>query len=126
MERKVENWQWKGKTKRGELPYQEEYPRYSRILTDRDGLLWVMAYPETTTAVSAVELSNAYGTSYREPSPEWRVIDPLRGAVARVTMPRPLYPFEIGMGYVLALVRDELGVETLLLYKLDRSQREPR
>jgi hypothetical protein len=38
-------------------------------------------------------------------------------------MPRSLFPLEIGKDYVLALVRDEMDVETLLLYPLDRSER---
>jgi len=41
-------------------------------------------------------------------------------------MPRPLYPLEIGKNYVLALVRNEMDVETILLYALDRSEQGPR
>jgi hypothetical protein len=125
MERKVDDVSWQGGSRMVELPYPETYPRYGRILTDDEGLLWVMAYPPTTTAVGAPHLTSAFGTAYREPSPDWRVLAPDRGTVARVTMPRPLFPLDIGKNHVLALVRDELGVETLLLYKLDRSDRRP-
>jgi len=109
-----------------EMPYPDAYPRYGRLLADTEGLLWVMAYPRTATAVGSAHLTWLGGTRFREPSPEWTVLDPLRGAVARVTMPRPLFPIEIGEDYVLGLVRDGLDVETILLYPLDRSGGQPR
>lgn len=51
----------------------------------------------------------------------YSVFDPDGAWLGRVTMPRPFQMFEIGPDYILGSQRNELGVETVVMYELRRS-----
>ena len=121
MEKKEGTWRGSGgKAITTELSYPEVYPRFGRLLADEDGFLWVMEYPNVRTARGAWTVALIDGLSQAEPGRTWVILDPERGPVAQATMPEGLFPLEIGEDYVLGLVRDEMNVETLLLYRLER------
>lgn len=80
------------------MPLVEFYPAFSRILADGLGYLWVQ---ERWSSV-------------------WTVFDPEGRVQGLVEMPSALGVFEIGEGYILGRSRDELGVESVQLWVLDR------
>lgn len=121
MEKKEETWRGSdGRPVTAALQYPEAYPRLGRLLADEAGLLWVMEYPRVRIARGAWTVALIDGLSYAEPGCTWVILDPERGPVAQATMPDGLFPLEIGEDYVLGLSRDEMNVETLLLYRLER------
>lgn len=81
-----------------DMPLVEFYPAFSRILADGLGYLWVQ---ERWSSV-------------------WTVFDPEGRVQGLVEMPSGLGVFEIGEGYILGRSRDELGVEYVQLWVLDR------
>lgn len=100
--------------------YPDHYPRIGRILVDRSGLLWVMAFPEATAPVAAPQLMTHYGFVVPDGGATWRVLNDAGQAVAEVTTPEGLFVLEIGLDYVLGVSRDEFDVETVELYGLTR------
>ncbi|HUF69448.1 MAG TPA: hypothetical protein VMM79_12465 [Longimicrobiales bacterium] len=55
-----------------------------------------------------------------EESRTWTIIDSEGKAVGRLTMPARTSPLDIGTDYVLAVTTDELDVESLTVWRLDR------
>ncbi|MEM7414090.1 MAG: hypothetical protein AAF389_01255 [Gemmatimonadota bacterium] len=80
------------------------FPSHGQLLMDRPGNLWVQEYERP-------------GRS--EPS-RWFVFDREGMLVGRVELPRGLRMFEIGDDYVLAQRNDDLGIEYIVRYALDR------
>ncbi len=81
-----------------DMPLAESYPAFSGILSDRLGHLWVQ---ERWSSV-------------------WTVFDQEGRVRGLVETPSGLRIFEIGQDYVLGLARDELGVEYVQLWALER------
>lgn len=82
-------------------PRHATFPAFASIRLDRVGRLWVEEY--RPPGVETVE---------------WLVFDADGVLAARVEMPRRFWIAEIGADYVLGVQRDELGVETVRLYRL--------
>ena len=80
----------------------DEMPRYGQIMTDASDNVWVREFA----------LDGEHGV--------WRVFSPAGFLVAKVVMPARLRVHEIGADYVLGVWRDELGVESVLMYGLTR------
>ena len=80
----------------------DEMPRYSQILTDMSDHVWVREFA----------LDGEDGV--------WRVFSPAGFLVARVVTPARLRVHEIGSDYVLGVWRDDLGVESVRMYALER------
>lgn len=101
--------------------YPDTYPRIARMLSDRLGHLWIMAYPRSQLPLAAWHLVDPQ-MSYvqREEGSNWIVIEPRRGAIARVRIPPGLFPLEIGQDYVLGVSQDEFNVESVVLHTLYR------
>lgn len=76
----------------------DAYPAFSRIVADRVGNLWVREYRSRV----------------------WTVFDREGGVQGLIEIPPRFGVFEIGEDYLLGLVRDELGVEYVQLWALDR------
>jgi hypothetical protein len=55
-----------------------------------------------------------------EESRTWTIMDPLGHAIGRVTTPLRTLPLDIGPDYILGLTLDELNVESLTLWPLQR------
>ena len=96
--------------------YPQIYPRIGRIVAGRAGQLWVMEYPPRTTPRGPDAALDQPG--------QWVVLDSVGAPLAQVEFPPRLTPLEIGEDYVLFLFTDELGVQRVDLYGLERSDRD--
>ena len=90
-----------------DMPLVDSYPAFEEILGDRAGYLWVREY----------RMFGMFG----EGDVVWTVFDPEGRIEGLVETPPGLEVFEIGEDYVLGLVEDELGVEYVQLWALDRA-----
>jgi hypothetical protein len=80
----------------------DRFPAYEELGSDRAGNLWVKEYSRP----------GATGPD------RWLVFDPDGALVAHIAIPDSLQLFEVGDDWALALVRDELDVERVALYRL--------
>lgn len=80
--------------------YPQTMPAYTSVLPDAAGRLWVRE-----------------STHLGEP-PRWAVYDRDGALMAELTVPERFRPMDIGEDYVLGLMRDELDLERVLLYRL--------
>ena len=85
-------------------PYPATVRAYSRVRVGSGGLLWV----EQHALPGAVSVT-------------WLGFDPSGSLVASLDLPREARLLDIGDGYVLLRVLDELGVETVVLYGVSRA-----
>ncbi len=79
-------------------------PEFSALVLDREGNLWVERGP---------------GGSADSRMTEYLVFDPEGELLGSLSMP-PIRVLEIGSDYLLGVVRDELEVEYLLLFKIEK------
>ena len=105
-------------------PVPAAMPAMRALLVDTDANLWVEESTEVEPIVAPVPLPRAAGES--EPGPRWTVFasDGLR--IGTVSTPADLIVTEIGDDYVLGIHSDELGVQTVRLYRLIRDVLTPR
>jgi hypothetical protein len=89
-----------------EMPVPETMPTFDRILVDEEGTAWVRAWQPVWESDSAT----------------WTVFDPEGRVAAEVRMPHGLVPHQIGRDYVLAVATDDLDVERVQLWTLERSE----
>lgn len=89
------------------LSAPEYFPAFGRIMTDATGHLWVREY----------DLPDA-----ERDAPLWTVFDAEGRVLGFVETPEDLAIYEIGEDYILGRVRDELQVEYVQLWKLERSR----
>ena len=87
------------------MPLVERFPAFLELLTDPLDHLWVReaALPGTD-----------------RPAPLWTVFDPEGRALGFVETPDGLAVFEIGADYLLGRATDELGVESVQVWGLER------
>lgn len=85
------------------LPTPEYLPAHGRLLADRLGHLWVEEY-----------------TTLERGKTAWLIFDQAGRLRARVTLPGLFQPLEIGTDYVLGVGRDDLDVEHVRTYRLER------
>ena len=86
-------------------PPIDSYPAFEQVLSDRAGYLWVKEYRVPGEG---------------EGAPVWTVFDPEGRVQGLVETPSGLDVFEIGEDSVLGLAKDELGVEYVQRWALDR------
>ena len=86
-------------------PVAEHFPAFASIMSDRTGHLWVEEYEVIGEESSGVL---------------WTVFDPNGRVLGLVETPDGLTIYEIGEDYILARVQDELGVESVQLWPLER------
>lgn len=91
------------RTSIAEMPTPVSVPPYERFFGDDFGNLWVGEYllPGETMRT-------------------WTIIGPDGAATGRLTMPPRTLPLDIGQDWILGLTRDELDVESLTLWSLQR------
>ncbi|WP_419938846.1 hypothetical protein [Candidatus Palauibacter sp.] len=89
-----------------DMPLLEAFPAFGRVHTDARGYLWVEEY----------QLPG-------EPVPAWTVFDDDGRVLGLMDLPPDLDIFEIGEDYILGSVSDDLGIESVQLWPLDRSGR---
>lgn len=87
-----------------EMDYPERLPALKQLVTDDVGHLWVQRY----------------GTSPMIGSKVWDAFDPSGRWLGPVEMPRSMEVLEIGEDHVLGMWRDELDVEHVVMYALER------
>ena len=87
-------------------PMAPTFPAFSSVLGDATGHLWVEEYK--------LPRDNRRGTL-------WTVFDPEGQALGFVETPDGLEIDEIGEDYIRGWVQDELGVESVRLWPLERS-----
>jgi hypothetical protein len=93
-------------------PYESVVPAFSQFVADRAGRLWVRT-PELRDAPGGGQLN----TMPLVPS-TWSVFDRNGRWLCNVVLPAYFQPMEIGLDYVLAVTRDDDGVETVVLHRL--------
>lgn len=84
----------------------DTFPAFSSFIADAADHLWVREYDFPGEP---------------RPAPLWTVFDPGGRVLGYVETPPGLRIFEIGEGYILGRVRDELGVERVQVWPLRRS-----
>ncbi len=84
----------------------ESFPAFSEFMGDGAGHLWVREYD--------------YPLEPR-PAPLWTVFDPAGRVLGYVETPAELDVLEIGGDYILGRVVDEMGVESIQVWPLERS-----
>jgi hypothetical protein len=96
------------------------YPRFGRLLADRLGFLWVMAYPALQEPIGSYRLKSMYAPLVDAQGAEWTILDREGRLAASLRTPPGLYVLEVGADYLLGLVRNELDVESVHLYRMQR------
>ncbi len=87
-------------------PLAEAFPAFSRVLSDAAGNLWVREYDFPRE---------------ERPAPLWTVFDPEGRVLGFVETPKGLRIDQIGEDYILGHFRDELEVEYVQVWPLERS-----
>ena len=87
-----------------DMPLVEAFPAFARVLVDRLGYLWIEEY-------------RLPGETHRL----WTVFDPEGRALGLVEMPGSFAAWKIGEDYILGTRQDELDIEYVESWSLDRS-----
>ena len=90
------------------IPLAATFPAFSEILTDDAGHLWVREYDFPQE---------------ERPAPLWMVFDPEGHLLGFIEIPPELRIHHIGEDYILVHTRDELDVEYVQVWPLERSGR---
>jgi hypothetical protein len=90
------------------IPTPSHVPPYELFLADAAGNAWIGEYllPGETTRT-------------------WTIIDPAGRAIGRLTTPPRTLPLDIGSDWLLALTRDDLDLERVTLWTLQRPAPRP-
>lgn len=92
-------------------PVAEHLPAFESVMSDAAGHLWVAEY----------EFSAAARGTYEERPPRlWTVFDPEGRVLGNVETPEDLWIHEIGEDYILGVALDELNVEYVQVWTLER------
>lgn len=86
------------------MPAPESVPVYQGLLVDDLGYLWAEHFRVDTAE-----------------SPTWSVFDPEGAALGTIQTPEGLVIFQIGEDFLIGRMTDELGVEQVAQYSLDRT-----
>ena len=86
-------------------PFAEAFPAFSRVLSDAAGNLWVREYDFPREG---------------RPAPLWTVFDPDGRVLGFMETPKGLGVVQIGEDYILGHYRDELDVEYVQVWPLER------
>jgi len=88
-----------------EMPIPGQMPAYGRLVLDTEGNLWVGDYSE----------------DYFEETVRYNIFDPAGHLLAGIETPQNLRLIEIGADYVLARLEDEMAIEYIQLYTLQKT-----
>ncbi len=89
------------------VPVAESFPAFEKVMSDATDHLWVGEYE--------------FGEGGGIPS-LWTVFDPEGRALGLVKTPEGLWIHEIGSDYVMGTARDELGIEYVQVWRLERTR----
>jgi hypothetical protein len=93
-------------------PIAPTLPAFSRFLVDRSGRLWVRA----PNSIDAARSGQLYTTPLAPSA--WSVFERDGTWRSEITLPADFHPFDIGTDFVLGVLRDTDGVETVVQYRL--------
>ena len=91
----------------GSTPLAKTFPAFSTILSDAAGNLWVREYDFPRE---------------ERPAPLWTVFDPEGRVLGFIETPKGLRIGQIGEDYILGHYRDELDIEYVQMWPLERSE----
>ena len=91
----------------GSTPLAKTFPAFSTILSDAAGNLWVREYDFPRE---------------ERPAPLWTVFDPEGRVLGFIETPQGLRIGQIGEDYILGHYRDELDIEYVQMWPLERSE----
>jgi hypothetical protein len=94
--------------------FAETLPRFSKLLSDRAGNVWLRHYEVSHGATTA-----HYRPTYDTPS-TWSVLRADGRWLGEVTTPAGFTVFEIGQDHVLGMYRDAFDVEYVRVYGLEK------
>lgn len=86
-----------------DLRFPEAMPAYAAIMADRAGGLWVQEYAAS-----------------EEDPVRWTVFDPQGRQLGTLALPARFRVTDVGADYVLGVGRDEMDVEQVQMYRLER------
>ena len=104
----VENLQRDSRRRNESVPVAEHFPAFTSIMSDAVDHLWVEEYEFP---------------GEERPGSLWTVFDPEGRVLGFVETPEGLWIWEIGEDYILGRAEDELGVESVQVWPLERSTR---
>jgi hypothetical protein len=85
------------------MPYPKHMPAYDKLIVDAEGNLWIEDYHRPT-----------------DKETRWAVFDSTGQMLGAVTMPERFVPLEIGADYVLGRWQDELEVQYVREFGLEK------
>ena len=88
-----------------EAPIVENFPAFRAVLADALGHLWVKEYTPPDV---------------ERPAPLWTVFDPEGRVLGFVETPAEFEVFEVGADYLLGRATDEIGIERIQVWELER------
>ena len=88
-------------------------PRFARMFADDAGRLWLKDFDPGTDALAVRRSRYVTGGS-------WRIVDTSGRQVARITMPENIAPLAVDGNMLIAIARDELDVESLVVLPIVR------
>jgi len=94
------------------MSYADHFPAHGRLIADRAGGLWMERYAPRPT-------DGGWNPTRDEPT-IWEAYDAEGAWMGPVEFPADFHPFEIGSDYVLGLWRDEVDVEYVRMYGLEK------
>lgn len=104
-------------------PRPESYPAYDDLLVDRDGWTFVADYPGPLGVLSlrrGDQGPEALKAKLRMPARRWLVFDPDGALTATVETPEGFEPYTVHDEMIWGVYSDELDVESVRAYVLDR------
>lgn len=102
--------------------YPDRYPRYARLVAAPGERVWVMAYPHAREPmlIHGYLVSPTLFRRFEDGGALWRVVGRDGVSVAELRTPEGFFLLEVGAGHILGTHKDELGRESVQLYRLMR------
>ena len=103
-------------------PLAETFPAFSSVIGDAAGHLWVREYIVSGEEPPAPPFVREYDLpGEARPAQLWTVFDPGGRVLGFIETPGALEIYEIGEDYILGHTTDDLGVEYIQVWPLERS-----
>jgi hypothetical protein len=102
--------------KNDRVPRQKQFPKVGGLLVDDAGLIWLKAYDPFSDALW-LKSGNA---DWPAPGGEWRVLQRDGKLLATAQMPAGVRPLVIKGNRLLGVATDELGVQYVVVYAIQR------
>lgn len=104
----------------GAYDYPDQLPYFSRIVADSEGHVWVAEYPEPDGPFDSFQTSTLFAPVGLERGVRWRVLDEAGRRLAEVVTPANFFLVQVGADFVVGISVDDLDVQTVHVYPLQR------